>query len=247
LGGRLFNLAYRIIGSREDAEDAVQEAFLQAHRSAAGFRGDSSPETWLYRITVNASLRKKQRITARSVETLLENADGLAYEVPEEVRRWGETPEERFLHDELILSIRDACLRFMAFRLTPEQRAVWILRTAFDFSYEEISKTLEISLDTVKVRLSRARANLKRFLQTDCQWLAEAGSCSCDKRIGVAYAMDPEIVRRVKQAVHSGAPTHGPDVTGRFADIDRLYEAVRAAEYDPVRLKAVIRGFSPRF
>lgn len=69
-GRKVYNIAYRITGNQHDAEDVAQETFLQVHRGLAGFRGDSSIYTWIYRIAVNASLQSKRRINRATIDSL---------------------------------------------------------------------------------------------------------------------------------------------------------------------------------
>src|SRR4051794_28708376 len=74
-GDRVYGIALRVTGSPSDAEDVMQEAFLQAFRSWSTFRHDAAPTTWLYRIAVNAALMRVR--SRRSIEILTEQPDSL--------------------------------------------------------------------------------------------------------------------------------------------------------------------------
>ena len=71
-GPRVFNLAFRITGNRHDAEDVMQETFLQVHRNLDKFRGEAAVFTWIYRIAVNCSLQTKRMLTKAYIDSLKE-------------------------------------------------------------------------------------------------------------------------------------------------------------------------------
>lgn len=152
-GAMVYNLALRLTANRADAEDLAQEALIKAIRGWSSFRAEADPGSWLYRITVNAwknQLRSKSkwnflRFFSRdgAEETLCEPAD---------VAGPDPTPEAEAEAAEKKRQI-DAAMK----KLTPEERAVLVLRELDGRSYEEISKSLDIPLGTVKSRLARAR------------------------------------------------------------------------------------------
>ena len=134
----------------EDAEDAAQETFLKAHRSLSRFSGEASFGTWLHRIAVNHCLdrlRAAGRRRSESLDALLE-ADASALE-----RALSEPSSAQALED------RDAIERLLN-GLNADQRLALTLREVEGLSYEEISKVMSCSLDSVKSRLKRARAEL---------------------------------------------------------------------------------------
>jgi RNA polymerase sigma-70 factor (ECF subfamily) len=152
---RLFNTVYRLLGDAEDARDALQDAFLQAYRSLDRFKGEAQFYTWMYRIAVNAAmtLKRKQRVmlpieagggvepldtrAGTQPETALENADG-----------------ERRLQDALN-------------RLSPEHRAVLVLKDIEGYKYEAIAVIAQVPIGTVRSRLHRARLELRELLQKE--------------------------------------------------------------------------------
>lgn len=151
--GRVFRLAYRLTGNPHDAEDLTQDVFVQAFRSLAKFE-PGSIEGWLHRITTNLFLdqvRRKQRI--RMVD-LPEDADG---RIPD--RRIEEAPERAFEHRNMGDDVQNALAE-----LSPQMRVVIVLRDMEDLSYEEIASTLNISLGTVRSRIHRARAAMRKKL-----------------------------------------------------------------------------------
>ena len=237
-GKRLFNVAYRICGNREDAEDVVQQALERAFRSLSAFRGESEPATWVHRIVVNEALRRKGSVNHKYVDSLLDAAEKLETEIPDEARMLLQDPAEATAQRELVRTIREACLHFSTFTLSAEQRVVYVLRVAFDFSNKEIAEICQISVGTVKSRLHRARENLKRVFFRDCSWLHPNGSCSCERRFGVAFALKPDILRITREIAATGMNGDlEDDQVGPFPDIDKLYQSVRAEAFDPSQLR----------
>lgn len=250
-GARIFNIAFRIVGRREEAEDAVQETFLQAYRGLENFRDESSPYTWLYRIAVRTALRIKRKIEPAEVDSVFANAGTFENDIPAEIEDWKNNPEKQTLYEELIRQVREGCLHFMSFRLTPEQRAMYMLRYVMDFSYKEIEDMMEIPMASVKARLNRIRNKVESFFVDECEWLCERkekarrkSSCSCDKKIGIALALKPELLRNVKVAAleHDASSSVGSVLTEQYPDIHSMYNMLRDVSYDPDHLKTVIKN-----
>ena len=139
----VYRVALRMLGDPRRAEDATQDVLLQAWRSIDGFRGDSSVRTWLHRITINRCLNL-QRDAPRQT-------DELPRDLPSRAPSTEATVEGRLELEE----VRAAILG-----LTPDQRAVLVLRELEGCSYAEIAEALEISVQAVKSRLHRARLEL---------------------------------------------------------------------------------------
>ena len=147
----LLALAYRMLGSRAEAEEAAQEVFLRAHRAIADFRGDAKLSTWLYaiasRLCMNRLASGERRLLREGEETLARIPSGHA------------SPA-----DELERSERDAALHRAIAELSDERRMVVVLRDLEGLSYEEIAATLGIKIGTVRSRIHRGRALLRRTL-----------------------------------------------------------------------------------
>ena len=147
-----YTLAYRLTANEEDARDVVQEAYLRAYRSLDKFRGNARFSTWLYRITANcASSHLGKRTRHRH--------DELTDDVPVTDDRRESDPEIR---------AGDAALRAELGRelagLAPKLRSVIVLRDIYDLSHEDIATELDISVAAAKVRLHRARRQLRERL-----------------------------------------------------------------------------------
>lgn len=241
---KVYNLAFRITGNKFDAEDIVQETFLQVHKNLDKFKGRSQIYTWIYKIALNNSLKKKNNLNKAYIESLDEKIERFGEDIPTEVRTWSENPEKAYLMNELVSEIHQGCLHFITFILPEEQRITYILKNVLDFSYDEISGMLGVSKNVIKARLNRARENLKSYFLKRCRWIDPDNPCTCESRIGFGLAYDPELLRRVKmQAVKS----YGDDIYSKNAttekDIDELYLKLPSINYDRQALKEKIKTF----
>ena len=158
---RLFNTLLRIAGSREDAADAVQDAFVQAYLKLDSFRGDSQFFTWLYRIAMNVALSRRRR---RRPERSLDAAKTGAGEEPMDAAA---APHDRMLAEERAQQVHSALAD-----LGHQHRKILVLREMEGCSYEVIADILELPVGTVRSRLFRARLQLKEKLRS--MWGEEA-------------------------------------------------------------------------
>jgi RNA polymerase sigma-70 factor, ECF subfamily len=151
---RLYSSMIQVTGSPDEAEEVVQEAFIRAFIKLDTFQRNSQFFTWLYRIAFNSALTRRRRKRARvSLDHCREN-NGL------EVTDRGDGVDEPMLRRERVEMVRDAMDT-----LTDEHRSILVLREMQDHSYEDIAEILEISIGTVRSRLSRARYQLKLALE----------------------------------------------------------------------------------
>lgn len=142
---RVYNLAYRILGRREDARDATQDVFLACYRRLGTFRGEAAFTTWLHRIAVNACydvLRKRGP----------EHPGG------------EEPPEPPPMPDHSDQAIAAVDVQRALLTVPIEFREVLVMHDVQGFAYEEVAQMLSIPLGTVKSRLHRARVALARSL-----------------------------------------------------------------------------------
>lgn len=152
----VYNLALRMMNYSEDAKDISQEVFLKAYRSLSNFDERSAFSTWLYRITHNTcidEMRKRKGKQSFSLEEELENEEG---SMQRQIADEGDTPEESLLRAEQ----RNEILQALD-NLSEEHKAAIVLRDVKGLSYEEIAEILEVTLGTVKSRISRGRNQLK--------------------------------------------------------------------------------------
>jgi RNA polymerase sigma-70 factor (ECF subfamily) len=157
---KIINIAYGMLADREDAYDVAQEVFVKLYRKIGSFTGAAALDTWIYRITVNASLdelRKRGR-RVRTVPIALKIDDEEEYDLP--IADEKASPENIALSNERRREILGAVSK-----LSEKYRSVLILREFEDLEYEQIAQVLGISVGTVKSRLSRARENLRNLLE----------------------------------------------------------------------------------
>lgn len=150
----LYGVAYRVVGDREAAADAVQEAFLSAYRNLSRFRGDSF-RSWLTRITVNAAtdvLRNRKR---RPADPYPEWEDD-TWQPPADD---SEGPEQRAIVRQRSRTIAEALSR-----ISEDQRIAIVLFDVEGYDYQEIAEMTGVSLGTVKSRIHRGRLALRDLL-----------------------------------------------------------------------------------
>ena len=150
-----YNLALRMLGNTEAAEDATQDAFLSAYRAIGKFRGGSF-KAWILRITAN-SCHDKMRVSRRARVTSLDTLLEVSGELP--LGDDAESPEDYVLRRELGRFLSEGLVY-----LPEDQRLAVILCDIQGLSYEEICQVTGSSLGTVKSRLNRGRARLRDFL-----------------------------------------------------------------------------------
>jgi RNA polymerase sigma-70 factor (ECF subfamily) len=141
---RLWAVALRTVGDREEAADAVQDALLSAHRAAARFRGDSQVTTWLHRIVVNACL---DRIRKRQTHPTVPLPDGETVTGPE--------PAAPAHDHDTALVVRQALAE-----LPPDQRAALVLVDVQGYPVVEAAQILGVAEGTIKSRCARGRARM---------------------------------------------------------------------------------------
>ncbi len=153
----VYNVAYRIMGEPQSAEDATQEAFISAYKSLRSFRGGSF-KSWLMRIVTNAcydELRRRKRRPQTSLDKLTDENESFVF-----LRSPDDGPEKAQQRLEMMHAIED-CLQM----LPDDQRITAVLGDVEGYDYQEIAGITGVSLGTVKSRMSRARAKLRNCLQ----------------------------------------------------------------------------------
>ncbi len=158
---KVYRLAIRMLRNPQDAEDALQETFLQVFRGLPGFEGRSQFSTWLFRLATNVCLMRIRHRETEPSKLLpledflpkLEEGDGLP------MVDWADRPEDALLSKESREQMMGALDK-----LPPEYRAVFILRDIEGFSNAETGESLGISIAAVKSRLHRARLALRGML-----------------------------------------------------------------------------------
>ena len=155
----IYNIAWRIMGNGEDAKDMAQEAIIKIYRNLAACKGLGLFKAWVAKITHNTcmdELRRRKGRVAESYDAMIEPGDTA---VERQIADEAEGPEAALLRKELAGTIGDALNK-----LSDEHRALLVLRDVQGLTYEEISEITGTPMGTVKSRISRGRAGLKRIL-----------------------------------------------------------------------------------
>jgi RNA polymerase sigma-70 factor, ECF subfamily len=159
---RVYGLARRLTGSEPDAQDVTQQTFLSAVQNLARFREASAFSTWLTTIAVNAALkvvRKRVGLPTQSLDEATEPDSDGQIPHPEYIADWREVPD-RLAQRAETRQLLDAAIA----ELDPGHRAVFLLRDVEDLSVKETAKALTLTEANVKVRLLRARLQLRERL-----------------------------------------------------------------------------------
>jgi RNA polymerase sigma-70 factor (ECF subfamily) len=163
-GSKIYQLAFRYLRNKEDAEEVVQDVLYKVHRKVASFRGDAALSSWIYRITFNTAMSRLrtaryQRSQADDAQLLTSfNDEGGA--IPrQEVADWSDMADERVLRSQLRRRVLRAILALPAI-----YRAPVVLRDLQGMSTEEASAVLRVKDQTLKSRLHRGRVILRKQL-----------------------------------------------------------------------------------
>ncbi|TMA17373.1 MAG: sigma-70 family RNA polymerase sigma factor [Deltaproteobacteria bacterium] len=163
---QLYRLALRMTGSEADAQEVLQEAFLNAYQKLPLFRGEAQFSSWLYRIAANSALmrlRRKRRAPDTLAEQPLElvgprfSAEG--YLEPTSSSDWSQRADEKMMSGELGDAINKAVAE-----LPDDYRTVFLLKDVDGLSNEDIANSLDLTVPAVKSRLHRARLALREKL-----------------------------------------------------------------------------------
>jgi RNA polymerase sigma-70 factor (ECF subfamily) len=200
----VYGLVYRIVNDTADAADTTQDVFVKVFRGMKNFHGESSLKTWIYRIALHeAANRRRWWFRHKARETSIEPAEpdergALDSELRSALADPSESPFDTFAHREVQQRVEDELQK------VPEPyRTTLILRDLEEMSYEEIAEVLDISLGTVKSRLTRGRAALRQRL---APYIREVGN-----ELGLTA---PESTPREERRPRSQA-----DVGGRSVEV----------------------------
>jgi RNA polymerase sigma-70 factor, ECF subfamily len=160
---RVYSLALRMLRHEQDAEDVTQQTLISALENLNGFRGEASFSTWLLRIATYAALkviRKRKGLDTVSLEAATEAADDSdAIPHPEYIADWRQSPEE-LVHNNEVRRLLDEALA----QLDDKHRLVFLLRDVEGLSVRETAEALGLTEANTKVRLLRARLQLRELL-----------------------------------------------------------------------------------
>lgn len=172
---RIRRYLMRLVGESE-ADDLAQEVFVKVAQALDSFRGESKLSTWLYRIATNAALDRLRSASFQRIAQIEFTDDSIETGDAELADRDGWTGERTpSVEQQFVRKEMNECIRDFIERLPETYRAVLVLSEIEELSNREISEILGVSLDTVKIRLHRARRKLREELETYCEsyWLED--------------------------------------------------------------------------
>jgi RNA polymerase sigma-70 factor (ECF subfamily) len=173
----------RLVGEHE-AEDLTQEVFMRVSQGLKDFRGASKLSTWIYRIATNTAWDKLrspsfQRLTQ---ETLFSESDEREENKYLQFRGRVSSPDQQLIRKEM-----NACIRTVIKKLPEDYRTVIVLSELEELKNHEIAEILQVSLGTVKIRLHRARKELKKELESLCCFYRDTRNVlSCDLKSAIS-------------------------------------------------------------
>jgi RNA polymerase sigma factor (sigma-70 family) len=185
-GKKIYNLAYRMTGNKEDADDITQETFIQAAKSINSFRHESNSYTWLYQIAKNNCLRfleKKNRTTFLTLRTLSEQVSSPVADDISEYDKY-----------HYILQVKEGCLLGMLRCLPIQQRLVFILNILLDLPLNEVALVIEKSENATRILVHRARQSIRNYLCENCSLYNIHNSCRCENLIN--FSLNKEWIRK---------------------------------------------------
>lgn len=176
---KILNYLRKLVGEHE-AEDLTQEVFVRVSRSLDGFRGESSLSTWIYRIATNAAMDHMRKSVSRPTASIPGGSGDDDSSLPDDTVPDDSSP---VLDTLLIRKDMNECIRGIVDRLPENYRAVLVLSELEGLTNAEIAEVNGISLDTVKIRLHRARARLRKELEAKCDFYRdERNELACDRK-----------------------------------------------------------------
>ena len=158
--GRIFRLAYGMLGCAEDAREVTQDTFFAAYRNLTNFRGEARVSSWLHRIAVNQCISRQRRARVRPETSLPEQEDAGF-----ENQLWADNAIEASPADATESKQRAEAVRRAVMTLPPELREVVLLKEFEEMTFQQIAETLGVPLSTIKSRLYTALKQLSMKLK----------------------------------------------------------------------------------
>lgn len=178
---KILHYLKRLVGEFE-AEEVTQTVFEKISRNLSSFKGDSKLSTWIYKVATNTAL---DRLKSQSFKySFAGPLAPLPINIPEAEKPVSsanptlDSPDKKIIKNEM-----SACVREFVDRLPPDYRTIIVLKDFEGLTNREISEVLEISIDSAKIRLHRARNQLKESLATGCDfYIDERSVLACDRK-----------------------------------------------------------------
>lgn len=204
----IYGLAMRMLWHPADAEDATQEILIKIVTNLGTFRGDSAFKTWAYRVASNHLLTsRKRRLEQERTWTFQHFAESLAEGLAEPTLPGPPEAEQRLLAQE----VKIGCTQGMLLCLDREHRLAYILGEIFEITHQDAADILDIRPAAFRKRLSRARRDIRTFMETHCGIVNPANPCRCERQVqplirkqrvdpkNLLFAVHPTVEREVRE------------------------------------------------
>ncbi len=179
---RILRYLTRLVG-QADAEDLTQDVLIKVSNGLRQFRGESGLSTWIYRIATNTAIDNLRGSSARATHGEEYGMAATESDPDTELERGSTEASAPSVEAGVIRGEMSRCVREFVDRLPENYRTVMVLSELEGFSNAEIGEIMGLSLDTVKIRLHRAREKLRRDLSTGCSFHRdERNEFACDRR-----------------------------------------------------------------
>lgn len=162
----IYSICYRMFNNNEDALDATQETFIKVYKNMEKAIGKGNFKSWICTIATNTCLDELRKRSKKHTVSIDEPIDGEGNSIARDIVDDGLTPLESIVADEKTEVLKNAINK-----LSDENKMIIVLRDIEGLSYDDIAETLDISLGTVKSRISRARKKLHQIYLEDMQLL----------------------------------------------------------------------------
>ncbi|MDC1287625.1 RNA polymerase sigma factor [Gammaproteobacteria bacterium] len=178
----IYRLSMRMLGGREDAEDATQEILINVLKGIKTFRAESSFRTWVWRIATNHISRARRAVREKTCSF---DALDAVLEMGEQGPLVSEQPPGQELLA-LANEVRLSCTTAMLLALDREYRIAFVLGVVFELDGSIASEILGVTPATFRKRLERARRKLDKWMQRQCGLVNASAGCSCIRQVAIA-------------------------------------------------------------
>ena len=223
----VYNLAMRMLSDPADAADACQEILVRVVTNLAGFRGESSFSTWVYRVAANHLLTARKRrfeqmnVSFAMVDEHLDRcldryaADPTGYETRDPV---------------LIEEAKIQCTQAMLLALDREERLAYVLGEILELPSEQAAAIVDIRAEAFRKRLSRARQRVEAFMARKCGLVNQANACRCDKQVKPAIELGVMDPNHLRFATHARRTARRIESLASAAQVFRSHPDYRAPD-----------------
>ena len=238
---KLLRAAFRLTGNKEDAQDVIQEAYMNAFKSFSKFDYNSSFGTWIYRIMLNCSYRFMKKRDKLPVQIIAAEG-GIS-----ETEFWESMKSNESVEDSaMVEDIRETCIQLFLDCIPRKQRIAFTLKTLMQLSIDEVAEIMGISKSAVKINVYRAKQHLKNNMQGECSFIDPENPCQCGN--WVKYLIDTGKIHNIPHNNPVKKRSHA-DMTLISSEMDFLSKIIRLYDNQPehtsceefiVRIKEII-------